>query len=1263
MSSIAALSASDPALQTLETSFQQDLNGDGHIGFIGIAASGTTSEALQGGAAVTLLSGPPTITDAAKTTLASATIKIANGSGNPVTGDELYINGQQSGTVDGGLVAVNWNDSTKVLTLTGNDSIAKYQTLLSQITYQDAGTDSSVGSHPLRTVTWSANDGTTNFSTTSQITIDRQPVVTVANLALSAGFMSVAASSLYTASDPDSDTIAKYGFMDTGNGHFVLNGVAQANNLEIDVTAAQLPQLTYQNAIGTDTLQVRANDGVQWGNWASFTVTGPVATVIQADTNSFGSTSLTEFVNHFYLYNSGGSGPSLKYGGADFVAGQFGPWTPIGAAPTASGYEVAWKVTGADAYTVWNTDSSGNFMSSIAALSASDPALQTLETSFQQDLNGDGHIGFIGIAASGTTSEALQGGAAVTLLSGPPTITDAAKTTLASATIKIANGSGNPVTGDELYINGQQSGTVDGGLVAVNWNDSTKVLTLTGNDSIAKYQTLLSQITYQDAGTDSSVGSHPLRTVTWSANDGTTNFSTTSQITIDRQPVVTVANLALSAGFMSVAASSLYTASDPDSDTIAKYGFMDTGNGHFVLNGVAQANNLEIDVTAAQLPQLTYQNAIGTDTLQVRANDGVQWGNWASFTVTGPVATVIQADTNSFGSTSLTEFVNHFYLYNSGGSGPSLKYGGADFVAGQFGPWTPISAAPTASGYEVAWKVTGADAYTVWNTDSSGNFMSSIAALSVSDPALQSLETSFQQDFNGDGVIGSATTVEFSLPTSNGSPFSMALGPDGNVWFTEVGGNQIGRITPSEAITEFAASGSPGGITAGPDGALWYTEISGNKIGRIMPSGATAEFAIPTANAFSHEITTGPDGALWFAEAGVDQIGRITTSGSVTEYALPAAGSTPFDITLGPDGNLWFTEIAGNKIGKITPGGAITEFSIPTGGSSPAFITTGPDGKLWFTEAAGNKIGQITTGGNITEFTIPTANSQPQGIATGPNGTIWFTEASGNKIGLITTDGNISESAIPTASSGSFGIVTGSDGTIWFAEFSGNKIGHSGQAAIGAGATLELAGAGSGSVTFNSSTGTLKLDAPSTFNGKIIGFTGDGTLSGSDHIDLSNMSYNNSIQTNSTYNSSTDLLKVNNGTNTVSLSFVGSYSQANFKFADDGHGGTIIYDPPTASQLTTGSANNGFLTIAAASHDTFVFSPDFGQATGTSSIPAPDTTQIAPTVVVDTNHLLAAIYDGTHGNAVTTDTAHDTITIPNLTLAQIHAQQDGFHFV
>ena len=53
-------------------------------------------------------------------------------------------------------------------------------------------------------------------------------------------------------------------------------------------------------------------------------------------------------------------------------------------------------------------------------------------------------------------------------------------------------------------------------------------------------------------------------------------------------------------------------------------------------------------------------------------------------------------------------------------------------------------------------------------------------------------------------------------------------------------------------VTEFPIltnGGASVGITTGPDNALWFTEIQGNKIGRITTRGHVAEFALPTANA------------------------------------------------------------------------------------------------------------------------------------------------------------------------------------------------------------------------------------------------------------------------------------------------------------------------------------------------------------------------------------------------------------------------------
>ena len=190
------------------------------------------------------------------------------------------------------------------------------------------------------------------------------PAVAVANVTLSAGDASVPASSLFTASTQNEEPITAYGFMDTGPGYFVLEGTDEPNNQEIDVTAAQLSQLTYQSAPGTiDTLEIRAEDATGWSAWASFTVTASPL-VIQTDTSSFGSTSLTEVGNQYYLYNSSGIGPALKYERRGRCGRSEPTGSPIGAVQTASGYEVAWKLTGADEYTVWNADSNGNYVSS-----------------------------------------------------------------------------------------------------------------------------------------------------------------------------------------------------------------------------------------------------------------------------------------------------------------------------------------------------------------------------------------------------------------------------------------------------------------------------------------------------------------------------------------------------------------------------------------------------------------------------------------------------------------------------------------------------------------------------------------------------------------------------------------------------------------------------------------------------------------------------------------------------------------------------------
>ena len=70
------------------------------------------------------------------------------------------------------------------------------------------------------------------------------------------------------------------------------------------------------------------------------------------------------------------------------------------------------------------------------------------------------------------------------------------------------------------------------------------------------------------------------------------------------------------------------------------------------------------------------------------------------------------------------------------------------------------------------------------------------------------------------GPAQAVQVTEFPLPVAGSSPLGIALGADGNLWFTEVSGSRFGRITPAGTVTDFStgsgisADSEPWGIAA-----------------------------------------------------------------------------------------------------------------------------------------------------------------------------------------------------------------------------------------------------------------------------------------------------------------------------------------------------------------------------------------------------------------------------------------------------------------
>jgi streptogramin lyase len=288
------------------------------------------------------------------------------------------------------------------------------------------------------------------------------------------------------------------------------------------------------------------------------------------------------------------------------------------------------------------------------------------------------------------------------------------------------------------------------------------------------------------------------------------------------------------------------------------------------------------------------------------------------------------------------------------------------------------------------------------------------------------------------------TPAEYGIPAES-KPWDIAQGPNGTLWFTDQGSNEIGSITTAGAVKEYSLPLKtvigPRGITEGPEGNMWFAN---GRVGKITASGEVTEYAVPNGSeAFS--ITPGPEGYLWFTDWGTSKISKMSPSGViVAEYSMSNPYDRPEGIVLGPEGDFWFTSYYSgdtsevSTIGKITPTGVITEYALPEN-AEPAGIAAGPDGNLWYTDAGTNKIGKINANGEHTEYALPTG-SAPDKIAQGSDGLLWFTDEGTAKIGRITTTGHVSEYALP-AGSEPVGIASGPNGKLWYTDYGSNKIG------------------------------------------------------------------------------------------------------------------------------------------------------------------------------------------------------------------------------
>ncbi len=266
---------------------------------------------------------------------------------------------------------------------------------------------------------------------------------------------------------------------------------------------------------------------------------------------------------------------------------------------------------------------------------------------------------------------------------------------------------------------------------------------------------------------------------------------------------------------------------------------------------------------------------------------------------------------------------------------------------------------------------------------------------------------------------------QITPPFGHSGIMGVVVANDDTVWFAEQYANYIGHYFPNTGqfqtypLTTLSATdpsnsskiitlpSAPNDLALDKHGNIWFTEINADALGRLdRQSGHIRQYPL-SANKRGqlnpYGIAVDPKGMVWFTESSTNRVGRLDpTTGQIRYITMQGVTKPLMEITCGANGIIWITSFSSGLLLSLNPNnGNFTSYYAPsTSGIYGIAIT--PSGQVWVTIAAENVIARLDVAANrFIFYTIPTSGSLPLGVVAGANNTLWFTEAGSNKIGML----------------------------------------------------------------------------------------------------------------------------------------------------------------------------------------------------------------------------------------------------------------------
>ncbi|MEZ6059075.1 MAG: cadherin-like domain-containing protein [Planctomycetaceae bacterium] len=664
-------------------------------------------------------------------------------------------------------------------------------------------------------------------------------------------------------------------------------------------------------------------------------------------------------------------------------------------------------------------------------------------------------------AASGLDFAAswTEGAGAVSIVDSDATLDDPDSSNLSSLTVTITN----QLDGIAEVLAVNTSGTS----ITAIYNSGTGVLTLSGNDTVANYLTVLKSITYNNS---SDAPATTARSITFVASDGvnTSQVATTTvtMTAVNDAPSGTDKTITINEDATYTLTAADFGFSDVDGNAFNRVWIMTLpGAGQLKFNGSTFAANNWILKSDIDLGLLTYEpdpddngtNYAGFD-FQVQDNGG---------TANGGVNRDPSSNTITFNVTAQnddpTADLGGPYTINEGDS-LSLDASGSGDVDGDT--------------LTYRWDLDNDGLYDdlVTNNATESVSWATLYGLGVDDDGSYTIR--LQVDDGKGGLVSSSTTVTVNnvAPTltatgtataGGGATYTLTLtdtdpGNDSiSSWIVNWGDGSIDTYVGDPASVTHVYSSILAGLTfditvsaIDEDGQYFNATMlapayGGEYVSQFSGYSGTSlgSFAPSTDGISGHaSIVLMPNGNYLVSGVDSGNILKYQPDGTLVGDFVAASDpdlNNPGGIAYGPDGHLYVADYGAGKIVRFngTTGAWIDDF-VASGLSSPLGLQFGPDGKLYVANrgSAGVLRYDGITGALDTGFVVGSI-SGAEDLTFGSDGNIYVGSTSG-VMRVNSTTGAIS-TFIANGTGGlglAAGLDFGPDGNLYVADQNNNVI-------------------------------------------------------------------------------------------------------------------------------------------------------------------------------------------------------------------------------